>query len=127
MEMNDFQHQMLGPQAALIAQAVQEAMMSDNTLSPAFAANYTPDVTGKEEVTILFPLTANTTIGAPIGARAGQRLVFVFAATGVFTVTWNAVFKAAANGAAAAGQYGATAFVYNGTVWVQEAGALGYK
>jgi hypothetical protein len=125
--MNDFQHQMLGPQAAAVAQAVQEAMMSDNVLAPVFAANYTPDVTGKEEVTVLFPLSNNTTIGAPTGARAGQRLVFVFAATGVFTVTWNAVFKAAANGAAANAQFGATAFVYNGTNWVQEAGALTYK
>lgn len=119
--------QLLSTQLAALGQSAQETALQDNVVAPAFAANYTPDVTGKANLTVLFPLTANTTIGAPVGARPGQRLTFVFAATGVFTVTWNAVFKAAANGAAANAQAGSTTFLYNGTNWVQDAGALTYK
>lgn len=119
--------QLLSTAAAALAQSGVESQLQDETVAPAFAANYTPDMTGKKSLTVAFPLTANTTIAAPLGARRGQRLTFVFAATGVFTVTWNAVFKAAANGAAANGQFGSTTFVYNGTNWVQDAGALTYK
>lgn len=119
--------QLFSTQTSVFAAAQTEAQLQDETVAPAFAATYTPDMTGKKTLTVAFPLTANTTIAAPTGARRGQRLTFIFAATGVFTVTWNAAFKAAANGAAANGQAGSTTFFYNGTNWVQDAGALTYK
>lgn len=119
--------QLLSTQQAALAASQVEFALQDGSAAPAFTASYTPDVTGKNTYTVAFPLTNNTTVNAPIGARRGQRLTFIFAATGVFTVTWNAVFKASANGAAANGQAGATTFYYNGTNWVQDAGALTYK
>jgi plastocyanin len=81
----------------------------------------------RKDTVFLVALGINSTVPALLNARAGMRVTFVFAATGVYTVTWNAAFKYTANGAAANAQYGATSFVYNGTYWVQEAGALAYK
>lgn len=81
----------------------------------------------RKDTTFLMALGINTTVPALVNPRKGMRVTFVFAATGVFTVTWNAAFKAGANGAAANAQYGSTTFIYNGAFWVQDAGVLTYK
>jgi hypothetical protein len=46
--------------------------------------------------------------------------------TGGRTITWNAAFKKAADGAGTANQKGATSFVYDGTNWVQVGGVGGW-
>lgn len=81
----------------------------------------------RKDTTFNVALGINMTIPALPGARKGMRVTFIFNATGVFTVTWNAAFKATANGAAANAQSGSTTFVYNGTNWVQDSGALAFK
>lgn len=121
--------QLASPTIAAYADAVSESQLQDDNLAPAYAASYTPVVKRSRTIVLFGTLTGNTTIGAPIGARAGMELTFVFAqdATGSRTVTWNAVFKASANGAGAASTFGSTTFVFNGTNWVQDAGALTFK
>ena len=70
----------------------------------------------------------NLTISAPSNPRTGGMLVFAFTqdVTGGRTITWNAAFKKAADGAGTANQKGATSFVYDGTNWVQVGGGLGW-
>lgn len=94
--------------------------------SGATPTEYTVPLQRKDTVFIV-ALGINTTVPALLNARAGMRVTFLFAATGVYTVTWNALFKVTANGAASNGTFGATSFTFNGTQWVQEAGALAYK
>jgi hypothetical protein len=93
--------------------------------SIAYAATITPDGALGERV-IVGALTGNLTINAPTNPRTGAMLVFGFTqdATGGRTLTWNAVFKKAADGAGTANQKGATSFVYDGANWVQVGGAL---
>jgi hypothetical protein len=95
--------------------------------SIAYAATITPDAALGERV-IVGVLTGNLTINAPTNPRTGGMLVFSFAqdATGGRTITWNSVFKKAADGAGAANQKGATSFVYDGANWVQVGGALAW-
>lgn len=77
---------------------------------------------------IVLQPSANLTINAPTSARKGDELdiTIVHPAGGAVTVTWNAVFKKANDGTAAAGSTGSTRFVYNGSAWVQKGGALAY-
>ncbi|MEW5708787.1 MAG: hypothetical protein AB1830_07770 [Pseudomonadota bacterium] len=93
----------------------------------AYAPSITPDVRLGERVTV-GTLTGNITINAPTNPRRGARLEFVFAqdGTGNRTITWDVVFKKAADGAGAANQKGATAFLYDGANWVQVGGALAW-
>jgi hypothetical protein len=93
--------------------------------SIAYAATITLDARLSERV-IVGALTGNLTINAPTNPRTGAMLVFSFAqdATGGRTMSWNSVFKKAADGAGAANQKGATSFVYDGANWVQVGGAL---
>jgi hypothetical protein len=95
--------------------------------SIAYAATITPDARLSERV-IVGALTGNLTINAPTNPRTGAMLVFSFAqdATGGRTMSWNSVFRKAANGAGAANQKGATSFVYDGANWVQVGGALSW-
>lgn len=92
-----------------------------------YAAAITPDVRLGERVTV-GTLTGNITINAPTNPRRGARLEFVFAqdGTGNRTITWDVVFKKAADGAGTANQKGATAFLYDGANWVQVGGALAW-
>ena len=73
-------------------------------------------------------LTGNLTMNAPTNPRLNQHLRIVFAqdATGGRTITWNAAFKKAADGAGTANQKGATSFIYDGTDWVQVGGPLAF-
>ncbi|MGQ0594113.1 MAG: DUF2793 domain-containing protein [Gammaproteobacteria bacterium] len=68
--------------------------------SIAYAANITPDGALGERV-IVGALTGNLAINAPTNPRTGALLVFTFAqdATGGRTISWNATFKKAADGA----------------------------
>lgn len=77
---------------------------------------------------ILLQPSANLTIAAPTSPQKGDELdvTITHPAGGAVTVTWNAVFKKAADGAASAGASGSTRFVYNGVNWVQKGGALTY-
>lgn len=95
--------------------------------SIAYAASITPDAALGERL-IVGTLTGNLTISAPSNPRTGGMLVFAFTqdATGGRTITWNAAFKKAADGAGTANQKGATSFVYDGTNWVQVGGGLGW-
>ena len=120
---------LLGPQAIEYANSVSESLLQTDTQVTAYAATVTPSVARHRTVVQIAALTGNITIGAPVGARAGMSLTFLFTqdGTGSRTVTWNAVFKAAANGAGTAGQVGSTTFYFDGTYWVQDAGALTFK
>lgn len=121
--------QLFSTQAAAYSQALGESTLQDGVQTPVYAATITPSV--YKPVTIIVPgvLTGNVTIGAPIGARTGMALTFIFTqdGTGSRTITWNAAFAFTANGAGAASTLGATTFVYNGVRWVQTAGALAFK
>lgn len=95
--------------------------------SIAYAATITPNGALGERV-IVGALTGNLTINAPSNPRTGGMLSFGFAqdATGGRTITWNAAFLKAADGAGTASQKGATAFLYDGVSWVQIGGALAW-
>lgn len=91
----------------------------------AYAGTITPKA-GLGRTIRVGTLTGNTTIAAPLYPLKGQRLTFVFTqdGTGGRTITWNAVFKKAADGAGTANKKGATTFEYDGTNWMQVSGAL---
>ena len=91
----------------------------------AYAASITPSHPTGATV-IVGALTGNLTVNAPTSPIKGGRLTFILVqdATGGRTITWNAVFKKAADGAGAANQKGATSFYYDGTDWIQEGGPL---
>lgn len=119
----------LGTQALGWFRAICEGWLQDAVQVTPYAATITPTVEFADTKVIVASLTGNLTVGAPVGARAGMRLSFTFLqdATGGRTITWNAVFAATANGAGTSNQVGATSFVYTGTRWVQESGALAFK
>jgi hypothetical protein len=92
-----------------------------------YAPSITPDAALGERV-IVGTLSGNLTINTPTNSRTGGMLTFSFAQdpTGGRTITWNAAFKKAADGAGTANQKGATTFVYDGANWVQVSGALAW-
>lgn len=120
--------QLLSTQAAALAASQDESELQDGVVAATFAATYTPNVS-KPKTIITMTLTGNLTVAAPIGARRGMQLTFVFVqdGTGGRTITWNAAFAAAANGAGTSNQVGCTTFFYNGTRWVQDSAALAFK
>lgn len=93
--------------------------------SLAYAATITPVVSDGERV-IVAALTGNPTIAAPTNPYAGARLDITLLqdGTGGRTITWDAAYKKAADGAGTANQSAATSFVYNGSAWIQQGGAL---
>lgn len=97
------------------------------TQSIAYAASITPVVSDGERV-VVGVLTGGITINAPTNPYAGAKLCLSFTqdGTGGRAITWNAVFKKAADGAGTANQVGATEFIYDGTNWVQLGGALAW-
>lgn len=123
------QIQTLSPQGYEFARDVSEIYLGEDVITVASAAAPPEFATPlqRKDTTYAMALGINTTVPNPINPRRGMKVTYIFAATGVFTVTWGAAFKFTANGAAAAAQYAATTFVYNGAFWVQEAGALTYK
>ena len=93
----------------------------------AFNASTTIDASLGDRVSI-GALTSTITINAPTNPYVGQVMTIRFLqdATGGRTITWNAVFKKAADGAGAANQVGCTQYMYDGTSWVQIGGALAW-
>jgi hypothetical protein len=73
-------------------------------------------------------LTGNTTVPAPTNPQPGQVLEFAFLqdGTGARVVTWNAVFKKAADAAGAANQRASTRYLFDGTNWIQQGGAMAW-
>lgn len=122
-------NQLLGTQAAAYAQAMDESSLQDGTQSVAYAATVTTTVSKAKTTVIVGTLTGNITIAAPIGARTGMELSYMFTQDGVGgrTVTWNAVFAASANSGSTAAHKACTTFKYDGTRWVQDAGAMTFK
>lgn len=91
----------------------------------AYAATITPDLSAGTQI-VVAALTGGLTINAPTNAVKGEVLDFSFTqdGTGARAITWNAVFKKAADGAGTANQVAATSFMFDGTNWVQRGGAL---
>jgi hypothetical protein len=127
MPLNLSQVQVISTQAFEFARDQSEIKLGEATIDVASAAAPVLPALQYESTTFVVALGINMTIPALSGARKGMRVSFVFAPTGVFTVTWNAQFKAAANGAAANAQFGSTTFMHNGSFFVQDAGALTFK
>jgi len=90
----------------------------------AYAASITPDAALGHVV--VGQLTGNLTINAPTNPAKHQILAFAFAqdGTGSWAITWDSVFRKAADAAGAASEKGATSFIYDGAEWVQLGGAL---
>ena len=129
MAFTEQQQQLLGPQALAIAAALREVALSEGVIDQAYAATLaTPTLTEANTIIVVAALTGNTTVPAPLGARKGMRLTYLFTQDGVGTrtVTWNAVHAAGTNGAGAASTKGAITFVYDGSRWVATNGPLAY-
>lgn len=132
MALNIQNSSLASPMQYEIAKVVREAEMSDDGLVDvvAYAATITQNMSGLSKKTVVVAaLTGNITVAAPLNPRVGQRLAFCFTqdATGGRTVTWNAAFAAAANSGSTANHKAATEFVYDGSRWVQLAGAMTFK
>ena len=97
------------------------------TAAPAAAGTVTPDLSKCRSVFITMP-AGNITVAAPTNPYLNAELVIGATqdAVGGRTITWNAVFKKAADGAGAANAKGVTRFVYDGTNWIQQGGALAF-
>lgn len=108
---------------ALIPESKPQRML----YAPAAAGTVTVDASMGNAAHVVMP-AGNITIAAPTNPRNGTRLEFSITqdAIGGRTITWNAAFKKAADGAGGAAGVGATSFVYNGTNWVQIGGALAF-
>lgn len=98
---------------------------SVNTQDIAYAASITPNIRSGSSV-IVGALTGNITVNAPTNAVKGVELSIAMTqdATGGRTITWNAVFKKAADGAGTASQKMVAVFKYDGTNWIQVGGPV---
>lgn len=106
---------------------LEGSVLRPESQSVADAATINVDA-GMGDTVIVGALAGNRTIGAPSNLTTGQRLTYCFTqdATGGRTLTWNAVFKKAADGAGTANQKGVVMFRYDGTNLIQEGSALAY-
>lgn len=93
----------------------------------AYSASITPNASAGDVIDV-GTLTGNLTINAPTSVARGRVLTFMFEqdGTGGRTITWDAAFKKAADGAGTAGQKAATQFVYDGAHWLQLGGAIAW-
>jgi hypothetical protein len=98
------------------------------TQTLAYAATLGAHDAANGERIIVGVLTGGITIPAPTNPRIGQKLTYSFTqdGTGGRTITWNAVFKKAADGAGTANQVACTEYMFDGTSWVQQGGALAW-
>lgn len=94
----------------------------------AAAATYTPNGMGLTNMALT--LNGNVSIAEPVDAQIGSELSFTFIqdATGSRTITWDAAFQKAADGAGAASTIGVTKFTKvrasGANSWRQTTGAL---
>lgn len=95
--------------------------------SLAYAAAITVDASKGERI-VVGALTGALTINAPTNPQLGAALEFAFLqdGTGGRVITWNAAFKKAADGAGTANQRASTRYLYDGTNWIQQGGALAW-
>ena len=98
-----------------------------NIQTVAYAATITPNPNLGSRINV-GALTGALTIAAPVNPQSGQIIDFAFLqdGTGGRVITWNAVFKKAADGAGTANQRGSTRYRYDGTYWIQQGGPLVY-
>lgn len=99
----------------------------ENAQDIAYAAAITPDLALGTSI-VVGTLTGNLTINAPTNVVKGETLDIALAqdGTGGRTITWDAVFKKAADGAGTANQKASTSFMFDGTHWIQRGGALAW-
>ena len=109
-----------------LAKELSDAMDTEH----AIAVPYAPSITinaQDADVFVFAPLTGNVTLNAPTGATLGRKITLMFAHSGAArTITWNAVFRKANDGAGGAGLKGVAVFRFDGSHWVQLGGALGF-
>lgn len=129
MAFTEQQQSLLGTQALALANSMDEIYYGDAVQDVAYAATVTTTVSRRNTVVNVAALTGNITIAAPLNPRKGMKLTYNFIqdGTGGRTVTWNAIFAASANSGSTANHVASTTFVYTGTRWVQEGGALTFK
>ena len=111
------------------ARSVSEVLLNSAVVDIPYAATLVlPPLEFRDTVFVVAALTGNTIVPAISGSRKGQRVTFLFTqdGTGGRTITWNAVFAAAANSGSTANHKAACSFVFDGARWVQEA-ALTFK
>ena len=98
-----------------------------NIQTVAYAATITPNPNLGSRINI-GAMTGALTINAPTNPQNGQYLDFSHLqdGTGGRIITWNAIYKKAADGAGTANQRGSTQYRYDGTNWIQQGGALTY-
>lgn len=93
----------------------------------AYAASIAVNAALGERV-IVGALTGALTLSAPTNAQPGAVLEFAFLqdATGGRVITWDAAFAKAADGAGTANQRASARYLFDGTRWVQQGGALAW-
>jgi hypothetical protein len=109
-----------------IARELAEAMDTEHAIVVPYAATITLNAQ-EADIFVLGPLTGNLTLNAPTGATRGRKITLMFEHSGAArTITWNAVFRKAADGAGGAGLKGVAVFRFDGAHWVQLGGALAF-
>lgn len=110
---------------SLAMPVIEGGVLRPESQSVADAATINVDA-GLGDTVVVGALAGNRTIAAPTNLTVGQNLTYCFTqdGTGGRTLTWNAIFKKAADGAGTSNQRGVTSFTYDGTNLVQRGGAL---
>lgn len=96
---------------------------------PATQASVTAGVNAAFNSIFEDTLAANQTVGAPTGARVGQRVTFTFIqnGTGGYTVTWNSAFKVSwSDTGNTANKRSSISFIYDGTNFNQDGAQTPY-
>ena len=93
----------------------------------AFSA--TPTIDLSQGIDVIFaPVTANiTAITITNPPPIGTQVNFIIPMSGVYTITWPASFKKAADGVAANSTQGLGSFIYDGTYYNQIGGAIAFR
>lgn len=97
----------------------------DGLVTNSYVATWTPDVySGHYQ---LMALTGNVTVNAPTRAHFGQTVTFGFSqdATGGRTVTFNSAYRTSWSPVTTANRLNTISFLYNGSIWIQTAAAVG--
>jgi|GEM_PF-3262705 len=97
----------------------------DGLVTNDYTASWTPDVySGHYQ---LMALTGNVTVNAPTQAHFGQTMTLGFSqdATGGRTISFASAYRTAWTPAATPNALNTITFLYNGSVWIQTAAAVG--
>lgn len=95
--------------------------------TPAVAGTINPNCRLGLQIHIQMP-AGSISIGPPVSPEVGMTITFVVTqdGTGGRGITWNSVFRKAADVLGGANTKGATSYKYDGTDWVQIGGGLTY-